>query len=1197
MKLYSQSLKLFVYYSIWVMRPGKWKHLVIVSFFLIILILNTTSLSATNRMSAHRTFADDCYDSDGNYICSDMSDGNSNADSGDNSDGNTGAESSDSGSDSGTDSSHSTGGDNSGESPDGNLGSRSNDLSDGNTGNDGSPDTSGDTNGGDNSGETEGDSGTNCNDEEGNFVCPSPSQDENLPKDNSPPSERPLNNGTEGDKSQRKDSSQSPNEPSFNMTNATIGDGGVNLPSDTAPIARIGPDKEVSEGTTLTIDGSKSSDPNGDELQYYWQTTKDEVSPEGPELSIGDTNGEKLQVSTPDVNSPMTYIIALTVTDKDGNSDYDSMSLIVRDKNSPLYPIPIPCEEDVNHTNPDCPQPNPIPQPCNAMMNVTEKDCPEPNPEPVPCDQDTNYTNPNCPPQPNPEPQPCEIDGNITNATGQECLPNSNPGLNNPLLNSTKTFGPNMTKLTINNTDVGNSLNLTLPNLNRTEVGFRNGTEILNATLPIFNFSKIGFGNATMGNLTGFYYENGTSAILNDTLIPLSNGTLLSLNNTNLSPFQEIISVAGSVYSQSLIDIQAARGIATTIQSIGDLAGGLKLLHIITCNDFIKISCIPFPFADDIVNFILDAANYLSSFLKNYDFDRSVTVFQDGKNLLGKMNNSNDTQALALVGVKNEEAIYWMSALSNDFWVKNSKGIAATIGDVVVWAGKIKGDNSWIQTGQKIKTLHDDLVQDSSSLFKIQNMIKSYLGKQGPSTPTQPPTPKGKIKLPPIPPKSDGNDGKKIVKKNTQKTLTTTKREGLANYYYIGKIGLPGSGKGQLLEPTDVGVDILHNLLYVADKSNNRIDVFDTNGQYLKSWGSPGAGIGQFNNPADLASDFGRGLIFVSDIGNNRVEKFDTNGKFLGMWGSSGTRLGQFDHTGDISLDPVEKMVYLTDIGNHRVQKFDYDGNFIKSWGALGTGNGQFNRPAGLTFDSSAVYVADTKNNRIQKFDKEGNFLQSWGIQGKGLGQLQNPVSIAAEPDSDYLYVTHGGDKRIEVFDKHGKYVISWGSAGVGNGQLKRAVSVAFGNDNKIFVADKDKSEIDVFGVVYQSHPSEIKKTTTTKTTTTKAINVSGKDDSNKKSSTSQVKKKNDPCNYHGLDVCDKDRKVCDNHRFDCLSDNCNDGKPGTTGLCDGDDDTICWKNGEYLNKCYPANGQHKMKDNNDNNKDEGYQLLNATTS
>ena len=49
-------------------------------------------------------------------------------------------------------------------------------------------------------------------------------------------------------------------------------------------------------------------------------------------------------------------------------------------------------------------------------------------------------------------------------------------------------------------------------------------------------------------------------------------------------------------------------------------------------------------------------------------------------------------------------------------------------------------------------------------------------------------------------------------------------------------------------------------------------------------------------------------------------------------------------------------------------------------------------------------------------------------------------------------------------------------------------MSVAFGNDNKIFVTDKDKSEIDIFGIVYQTHPYSAKKTTTQSTTTNKSV-------------------------------------------------------------------------------------------------------------
>ena len=113
----------------------------------------------------------------------------------------------------------------------------------------------------------------------------------------------------------------------------------------------------------------------------------------------------------------------------------------------------------------------------------------------------------------------------------------------------------------------------------------------------------------------------------------------------------------------------------------------------------------------------------------------------------------------------------------------------------------------------------------------------------------------------------------------------------------------------------------------------------------------------------------------------------------------------------------------------------------------------------------------------VSKNSTNKEILYRHGVhKGVGAGHLVNPVSISADPNSEYLYVAHGGDKRIEVFDKHGKYIESWGLAGNGNGQLKRAVSITFGNDNRVYVTDKDKSVIDIFSIVLHAHPSAVQE-------------------------------------------------------------------------------------------------------------------------
>ena len=84
-------------------------------------------------------------------------------------------------------------------------------------------------------------------------------------------------------------------------------------------------------------------------------------------------------------------------------------------------------------------------------------------------------------------------------------------------------------------------------------------------------------------------------------------------------------------------------------------------------------------------------------------------------------------------------------------------------------------------------------------------------------------------------------------------------------------------------------------------------------------------------------------------------------------------------------------------------------------------------------------------------------------VPGNGQGQFDNPVSVSVDSQSGDVYITHGGSKRILVFDKNGQYLKHWGLSGTGEGQFKRAVSVPFGDGVKIYVVDKDKSEIQIY--------------------------------------------------------------------------------------------------------------------------------------
>ena len=108
--------------------------------------------------------------------------------------------------------------------------------------------------------------------------------------------------------------------------------------------------------------------------------------------------------------------------------------------------------------------------------------------------------------------------------------------------------------------------------------------------------------------------------------------------------------------------------------------------------------------------------------------------------------------------------------------------------------------------------------------------------------------------------------------------------------------------------------------IYVADRDNHRVQVFDSTGRFLRKWGSQGSGDGRFNRPEGIAIDRA-GNVYVTDANNDRVQVFDSTGRFLLSWGSEGSGNGQFDFPTDIAVDGAWN-VYVSDSGNQRIQVF-----------------------------------------------------------------------------------------------------------------------------------------------------------------------------------------------------------------------------------------------------------------------------------
>jgi streptogramin lyase len=190
---------------------------------------------------------------------------------------------------------------------------------------------------------------------------------------------------------------------------------------------------------------------------------------------------------------------------------------------------------------------------------------------------------------------------------------------------------------------------------------------------------------------------------------------------------------------------------------------------------------------------------------------------------------------------------------------------------------------------------------------------------------------------------------------------------------------------GLFRQVTDVTWDAAGNT-YISDGYvNSRVAKVDKEGNWLKSWGEPGSGPGQFNVPHSIASD-AQGNIYVADRGNRRIQVFDGDGKFLRQFtidvpvepnahGPIGIRMTGGNPTMDpgapwaicITQGP-NQVLYASDAFPGRIYKMTLDGKVIGTLGTAGKQLKQFGWIHEIACPSeNTLFVAELLNWRVQK--------------------------------------------------------------------------------------------------------------------------------------------------------------------------------------------------------------------------------------
>ena len=183
---------------------------------------------------------------------------------------------------------------------------------------------------------------------------------------------------------------------------------------------------------------------------------------------------------------------------------------------------------------------------------------------------------------------------------------------------------------------------------------------------------------------------------------------------------------------------------------------------------------------------------------------------------------------------------------------------------------------------------------------------------------------------------------------------------------FLTAIGQYGNKHLEFSNLVGVAVNHRNGKVYISDCDNHRIQILNTDLTFSSSFGSHGSSDGQFNWPWDVALG-STGNVYVADGGGGCIQVFISEGKFLRKFGKKGSG-GELYSPSSVSIDS-DDIVYVTEYYNHHVSMFTSEGQFLRSFGMKGEGPGQFNAPNGIAVDKDGlVYVSDADNNRIQIF-------------------------------------------------------------------------------------------------------------------------------------------------------------------------------------------------------------------------------------
>ena len=267
--------------------------------------------------------------------------------------------------------------------------------------------------------------------------------------------------------------------------------------------------------------------------------------------------------------------------------------------------------------------------------------------------------------------------------------------------------------------------------------------------------------------------------------------------------------------------------------------------------------------------------------------------------------------------------------------------------------------------------------------------------------------------------------------------------------------GQQGSSAGMLSKPWGVAVNE-RNEIAVTEVGNHRVQVFSSDGTYLRSFGGKGDKQGEFYWPAGIAFD-NNGNIIVADGSNHRGQIFSDQGEHLNQFGGKAKLDHQLNAPHGLSVDNDGNII-VADRFNKLIKIFSSGGQYLRKIGNTDS----FSFPFHCVQHDKYLIVSDREEHCIKVFNADGDFLYKFGKKGEGDGQINEPSCLSVNK-AGHLMVCDTGNHRVQVFELSGKFITKFGLIGKGIGEFNAPISTAVFSDGRIVVSDFNNHRIQIF--------------------------------------------------------------------------------------------------------------------------------------